>query len=306
MVGALVALQSRINAGLSVEVGGGLLAATISFGIGLLLALLITLLSKQIRTGLSRIPHALRGKTLRPWQLLGGMGGAWLVTTQGLTVAVVGVTAFIVAVVAGQVAGSLAVDRLGLSPAGVLPVSPQRAGAAFLALVAVAVSGWGTFLVGGGAALIAVSLAASAGIGISVQQAINARVSAAAEGAMPAAVVNFVVGFTVLFFAVLVGIVAGIIEVASFPADPFLYLGCPIGLAFIALAAWAVRGLGVLLFGLLSIAGQLAGGLTLDLLFPSADLVLGPPAWLGLILVILAVWLAGRGSRRVSGGTMAE
>ena len=123
---------------------------------------------------------------------------------------------------------------------------------------------------------------------------------------MPAAVVNFVVGFTVLFFAVLVGIVAGILEVASFPADPFLYLGGPIGLAFIALAAWAVRGLGVLLFGLLSIAGQLAGGLTLDLLFPSADLVLGPPAWLGLILVILAVWLAGRGSRRVSGGTMAE
>ena len=301
-----MALQSRINAGLAEDVGGGVVAATISFGVGLLVALVITVMSKQIRVGLSRIPKALGARTLRPWQLLGGMGGAWLVTTQGLTVAVVGVTAFIVAVVAGQVAGSLVVDRLGLSPVGTLPISLQRGGAALIALIAVAISGWGTFLVGGSGALVAVALAASAGVGISIQQAINARVSAAAEGAMPAAVVNFVVGFTVLLLAVLIGILIGIVEISTFPANPWLYLGGPIGLAFIALAAWAVRGLGVLLFGLLSIAGQLAGGLTLDLLFPSADLTLGLPAWLGLFLIIIAVWLAGRGSRQVSGGTMAE
>ena len=179
-----MALQSRINAGLAAEVGGGLVAAAISFATGLVLALLLVAVWPRSRAGLARLPAALRGGSLRPWQLLGGMGGAWLVTTQGLTVGLVGVTAFIVAVVAGQVAGSLGVDRLGLSPVGVLTVNRQRALAALLAVVAVTVAGWGTFQLGGAAALVAVLFAATAGAAISVQQAINARVSAAANDAL--------------------------------------------------------------------------------------------------------------------------
>ena len=291
-----MALQSRINAGLAAEVGGGLVAAAISFATGLVLALLLVAVWPRSRAGLARLPAALRGGSLRPWQLLGGMGGAWLVTTQGLTVGLVGVTAFIVAVVAGQVAGSLGVDRLGLSPVGVLTVNRQRALAALLAVVAVTVAGWGTFQLGGAAALVAVLFAATAGAAISVQQAINARVSAAANDALAAATVNFVVGFTALLTAVLVGLLIGVIDLGQLPGDPRLYLGGPIGVLFIALAAWAVRGLGVLVFGLLSIAGQLAGAVLLDLFLPATESPLGYGSVVGLLLVAVAVWLAGRGT----------
>lgn len=305
-MGALVALQSRINAELADEVGGGLPAAAISFGTGLVLALGWVAASPRLRAALARIPAALRSGSLRRWQLLGGAGGAWLVTTQGIVVGVVGVTLFIVGVVAGQVTGSLLVDRFGLSPAGVLPVNLLRGAAALLAVASVVVSGWGSFTAGGSAAALAVALSASAGFGISVQQAINARVSAAADDAMAAATVNFTVGLSVLLSVLLAGLALGLIDVQPLPASPLLYAGGPIGVLFIALAAWAVRRLGVLTFGLLSIAGQLSGALLLDLLQPAADAPFGPGGAAGLVLVAAAVWLAGRGSTLPRSGTMAR
>ena len=69
------------------------------------------------------------------WRLVGhdpGLGGAGRP----------GVTVFTVAVVAGQVSGSLFVDRAGLGPAGHMPLSIRRVLAAGLALLAVAVAGW--------------------------------------------------------------------------------------------------------------------------------------------------------------------
>ena len=51
-------------------------------------------------------------------------------------------------------------------------------------------------------------------------------------------------------------------------------------MAFIALAAWAVRGVGVLVFGLLSIAGQLLGSVILDLAAPAeGDPSAGRSGW---------------------------
>ena len=116
-VGVLVAVQSRINAELAGYVGGGLIAAAISFGTGLVLAAVLILSRRQLRNAFAAIPSLVRAGRLQWWQLLGGVGGAWLVTTQGLVVGAVGVTVFTIGVVAGQVGGSLVVDRAGLRTA---------------------------------------------------------------------------------------------------------------------------------------------------------------------------------------------
>jgi transporter family-2 protein len=295
-VGLLVAVQSRINAELSRYVGGGLIAATISFGTGLLLAVALILARRHLRVAFSAVPRVVRSGQLRWWQVLGGLGGAWLVTTQGLVVPATGVTVFTIGVVAGQVSGSLLVDRAGLSPAGRLPVSRNRAVAAAVALAAVVVSGLGA---GVDSVSWIVLLAASAGLGISVQQAINGRVAAATGQPMAATGVNFLVGFSALFLLSMLMIGTGSASPGSLPGQWWLYLGGPIGVLFIALAAWAVRGVGVLVFGLLSIAGQLIGSVGIDLVAPSADRGLDSSEGLALVLVVVAVLLATNvGTRR--------
>ena len=305
LVGVLVAVQSRINAGLSEQVGGGLVAASVSFGTGLVLAAVIVISRGTGRAAVATLPSLVRTGSLRWWQLLGGLGGAWLVTTQGLVVVVVGVTIFTVGVVAGQVAGSLLVDRWGLSPAGRLGVTLRRAVAAAVALIAVIVSA-----VSATDASLHLSwvvlLAVSAGFGISVQQAINGRVSSATGQPLAATLVNFVVGFSALALATVVGLVVGYVQFDAWPSEWWLYFGGPIGVLFIALAAWAVRGVGVLVFGLLTIAGQLTGSVLLDTLLPTGTAPLGWPQWTGLLLIAFSVLLAAMPNRGAMSGKMAR
>lgn len=288
-VGVLVALQSRINADLSEQVGAGVLGAAISFGTGLLLLIAIVVARADYRQAAASIPRLVRDGRLRSWQLLGGLGGAWLVTTQGVVVSVVGVTTFTIGVVAGQVSGSLLVDRYGLSPAGQMAVTANRGFAAVVALVAVVFSGMhdGQFGLS-----IVVLLAVSAGFGISVQQAINAQVAVATRQPLAATLVNFIVGCAGLFTVSGIALASGAVTFAGWPPQWWLYLGGPIGAAFIALAAWAVRGVGVLVFGLLSIAGQLLGAVFMDLLLPSEGASFGWAQWAGLGFIALAVALA--------------
>ena len=75
-----------------------------------------------------------------------------------------------------------------------------------------------------------------------------------------------------------------------------LWIRLPRWLRFV-LAAWAVRGVGVLVFGLLSIAGQLLGSVAIDLLAPSGNTGFGWSEWLALALVALAVVIATNPSR---------
>ena len=262
-------------------------AAAISFGTGLVLTVVLVASRSELRASVRRLFDAVRAGGISWWQLLGGLGGAWLVTTQGLVVVVVGVTIFTIGVVAGQVSGSLLVDRLGLSPAGTMAVTWRRGVAAAVALLAVVVSGAG----GGGQISWVVLLAVSAGFGISVQQAINSRVAAVSRQPLTATLVNFTVGFTALATGVVVLTAAGTLQLRSLPGDWALYLGGPIGVLFIALAAWVVHRLGVLVFGLLSIAGQLAGSVLMDLVWPTSAATLAWPQWLGLALIAVAAAL---------------
>lgn len=305
VVGLLVSAQSRINASLTQalastgdsETAASFHAATISFGTGLALLLLGLVAWPRMRRGMAAVAAALREHRLRWWQVLGGMGGAWLVATQGLTVPTLGVALFLVSVVAGQTFGSLVVDSIGLGPAGRIAVTPVRLAAAGLALGAVALvvaPRLTTSLAPAPTTLLLALIAGSAGLAVSAQQAVNGQVSVAAGWAIPAAVMNFLVGFSTL---ALISVLGGWIADWSWgdlPTQAGLYVGGPIGVAFIAIAAWVVPLVGVLRFALAAIAGQLVGGAALDLLAPQPGIVLGWELWAGLVLTLLAVILANR------------
>lgn len=290
VVGALTALQSRINGELADVTDSGLQAALVSFGSGWILLTVIMLASPSVRRGLGQVRHALRDGHLRWWQALGGLLGGFFVAVQSATVPILGVAVFTVAVVAGQVSNSIVVDRLGLGPAGRQWVTPARVVSAILALAAVIVAV--SDRLGGGASgsALAVGFALIAGLAIAVQQAINGRVGAAARNAWTAAWVNFTLGTAMLGAAL--GIAWGLTDFdpGDLPRGPvWLYLGGAIGVLFIAAAAWVVQRLGVLLFALLTITGQLSGALVLDLVAPAAGVTFHLTLVAGVLLAVVAV-----------------
>ncbi|WBB77462.1 DMT family transporter [Micromonospora sp. WMMD882] len=291
--GVAVALQSRINGELGVRLGDGIAAAVVSFGLGLLVLLVLVPAVPAGRRGLRRLRAALGDGSLRPWQCLGGVCGAFLVAAQGLTIGTLGVAVFTVAVVAGQSGSSLAVDRAGLGPAGRQPVTVPRLAGAVLTVVAVLIA-VGDRL-GDPGALVLALLPLLAGFGIAWQQAVNGRVRGAAGSALTATLVNFAVGTVALLATLAVDLLVRGVPTGAFPSEPWLYLGGPIGIVFIALAAAIVRFTGVLLLGLATIAGQVVGALALDVLLPTAASRPGFGTLFGAALTLVAVLVAAVG-----------
>ncbi|MGH3938264.1 MAG: DMT family transporter [Pseudonocardiaceae bacterium] len=296
VIGVGTAVQARINGELGRRIDDGLVAALLSFLGGLGLLLLVAAASPQLRRGLRRVRAAVRksgSSALRPYQLLGGVFGAFLVTCQGLTIAAIGVAVFTVAVVAGQAASSLLVDRAGIGPGGRRALTPRRAVGAALALGAVVLAM--SDRLDAPQALWLVVLPALAGAGIAWQQAVNGLVGAAARAEghplasmLPAALVNFVVGTVVLTGVAVVELtIRGLPD--PLPTQPWLYLGGPLGVLFVSAAAVIVPLTGVLLLALGTVAGQLVGAVLLDLFVPTGASYLSATTLLGTAITLLAV-----------------
>lgn len=290
VAGVAVAVQSRINGELGVRLGDGIAAAVVSFGVGLLVLLVLVPVVPAGRRGLRRLRSTLRDGSLRPWQCLGGACGAFLVATQGLTIGTLGVAVFTVAVVAGQSGSSLAVDRAGVGPAGRQPVTPNRLAGAVLTVVAVFVAVGDRLGEPGTLGLALLPLLA--GVAIAWQQAVNGRVRAASGSALTATLVNFTVGTVALLATLAVDLLVRGLPPGDVPTEPWLYLGGPIGIVFIALAAAIVRFTGVLLLGLATIAGQIVGAVLLDVVLPTAASRPGPAPLVGAVLTLVAVGIA--------------
>jgi transporter family-2 protein len=313
VVGMLVAGQSKVNSRLAASLGGGfeagVEAALISFGVGFVILCLVIAPVPGWRAGTARVLAAWRGSRpgLTRWQVLGGLSGAFFVASQGLAVATIGVALFVVGIVAGQTIGALVVDHRGIGPAGPRAATPQRVIGAGLAVVAVVLGViaklHGTSALHGPSVLL-LALPLVAGAGASWQQAVNGRV-ARVGGSMPATWVNFVVGTAALAVVLLTATLLG-----GSPAGPpspsggswWLYLGGPIGIAFICLSAWLVHHLGVLLLGLSSVVGQVFGALILD---ATAGVHLGPLTFIGAALTLVGVGVATMTRRPLSGNRTA-
>jgi transporter family-2 protein len=273
--GALVALQQRLNGELGESLRDALLAAVVSFGGGLVLMSVLVLRRLDAWRRLREVPW---------WTRLGGLGGATLVAVGATAAPRIGVALLTVGMISGTTVTALALDRTGLAPGGRRQLTTQRLVGAGLCLVAIVLSareGLRSASVG----LLAMVVAAG-GL-VSLQQALNSRVRSATDATV-ATFLNFVVGTSALLVAWAVQAMAGHATAAHWPAKPWLYLGGLIGCLFIATAAVFVGTLGVLRFGLATTAGQLLGGVVLDL-----DRGVSAVTVAAVALTLVAVWVSG-------------
>lgn len=131
--GGLVALQAPINGTLGKAVGS-LPAATISFALGLVALTAITLL---VGGGFGDVGEA---RNLSWYYLTGGFLGAVYVTTSLIAVRTLGAGGVTAATIAGQLALSVGLDKLGVLGLDERPLSAGR-------VVGVGLLALGTFLV---------------------------------------------------------------------------------------------------------------------------------------------------------------
>jgi transporter family-2 protein len=131
LLGVALSIQVGVNAELRAGLGHPVLAATVSFLIGTLGLLLVTVAIRPALPGatqLVRVPW---------WQWTGGLLGALYVISAIVLAPKLGAAAMLAAIVAGQMAASLLLDHFGLLGFPVQPVSPLRVFAVLLILAGV-------------------------------------------------------------------------------------------------------------------------------------------------------------------------
>ena len=135
VAGLAMSIQAPVNAGLSRSIGSPVAAAAISFGVGFVLLVAVTL-----ATGDG--PSLLRlGVT--PWVgLLGGVVGAFYVFSALWSVSVLGVLTTTSMMILGQMTGSLLLDHYGAFGFVARELSPIRVLAAAMVAGGVILSRW--------------------------------------------------------------------------------------------------------------------------------------------------------------------
>ncbi len=298
LVGSLTAMQARANGELANYTGNGIEAAVMNFGSGLVIVSGLVIFLPSVRLGLGNTIRAIEAGRLKWWHLLGGVVGGLFVAVQSTVVPMIGVAIFTVAVVAGQSANSLVVDRIGLGPAGRQPITIGRVVSAVLAVLAVTLAAADRFTTGS-IALAAVAMAVIAGLGLAVQQALNGRISIAAASPLAATFYNFVFGTAILASAFGLAWALTDTDPGTIWGGPWwAYTGGLVGVFLIGVAAWSVPIIGVLAFALVSIAGQLSGALLLDVVAPTASSTIGWNLVAGVLLAFAAVAASSLGRLR--------
>ena len=297
VAGLAMSLQAHINGELGVALGSGIVAATLSFGGGVVLLGMAALASQRVRTGLRSVRRAIATKQTSWMFTLAGAAGAAFVLSQSTVAPVLGLGTFTVAFVCGLTVGGLVMDRFGIGPAGHKPVTLARLAGAFLGVSAVVITSVGSTW--SHPVTLGIIVPVICGVGVSWQQAANGRLTAIGENAWATTLINFSVGFGLLFAAT--GIILSITRpVLHFPANPWLYVGGPVGIVFIAIASIVVREIGILVYGLCATTGQLVSALAFDA-FVSPGTTVSAALITGVVVVAAGASLAslsGRSSRQ--------
>lgn len=299
--GVLFSFQSVANGTLSTAFGHALDAALWSFVSGWAL-LTVGLLLASGRRGLARAGAAYRAGHLRWWHFLGGLGGGLFVAMQTWVVPQVGVALFTIAIVGGQTANALLVDKLGLGPGGHAPVTPARVLAALGTFVGVAVAVLARSDGPSATPLLAVLLTVAAGAGMALQAAFNGRVNRHTATVVVTSWINFSAGIGLLLGWAGVLLVQGDLHPPLTWSVPWwAFLGGVVGIVIVAVGAVVVHHLGVLLTTLFTLTGQMTSAVVADLLRPGADDPVPPQLLLGVGLTLVSAVCAGlaaQGTRR--------
>jgi len=287
LIGVVVAVQSRINGQLSVDLNNGLAAALVSFLTGLTLVTILVFGFKREREALFRIFSAIRNKQLLIWEVMGGVLGGFFVAAQSAVVPQIGVALFTISVVAGQTVSSLLVDKAGITPSGKQKITKPRILGAGATLIAVAIAVFPD-LTNSEFRFLPLTFALIVGVFASIQQGMNGRVNVIAQRPLATAWLNFASGAVVVLIALSINLAFGA-TVNSFPKNFWVYTGGSAGLIFVAVSAYIVKHLGVLNFVILNIAGQLVGAVIIDWVAPAKAGSLNGYLIFGTAMTILSI-----------------
>ena len=291
--GLLIALQARANGELSHRLGNGLQAALVSFTSGLIIIVVIALFNPSIKEGVRTLRRAVVAKEIPPWTLFAGMLGASFVAVQTKIVPLIGVAIYSVAAIAGQSAISLVVDRIGLTGGGKKKITPRRVTAAFVTVLAVFIS-VADRLDGKDLSIAAVVLGVLAGTIVGVQRAMNGQINEHSQQSFTTSLLNFAMGATFLLIFLCFAMTIGGMKLSPLPAGPWwIYTGGAIGVIYVAFTSTIVQHLGVLTFTLISVGGQLAGSLLIDLFSPTDGVQISIYLVCGIVLTYLGVLVGG-------------
>jgi transporter family-2 protein len=286
IAGIAATLQAGVSGQLAKELNDGIMAALIS-NIGGTLFTGLFLLNPEVRKkGKKLFQDVVSGKFAK-WQLLGGVAGAIYISTASSTVSIIGTGLFTVVLVASQNMSGIVVDRYGLSSGSRKKITPKRSIAVVIGIVAVLLS---VSDFQGKILWIPIAAVVMAGLAVTVQFTLNGRVTKAANSQV-SAFINFPMSLITVSITLIVMNLFGK-DWNTWPNQWWLYTAGFLGAVVVYLAAATIRTLGVLLFGLASVAGQLITSIALDVILPNANINVGWALISGAGLMLLAVYLA--------------
>lgn len=293
LTATLIAFQARANGELSHLLGNPIQAAMVSFGSGLILIAIVTLVHHETKKGMRNIGAAVKAGKLQRWNLFAGMLGGTFVAIQTNTVPIIGVAIYSVASIAGQTASSLIVDATGLSGGVKQHITAKRILASFITVFAVFISAFDR-LDAHDLSLFPVALAGLAGGIVGIQRALNGKINIYSGQHWATSLLNFIMGTSFLFILTLILIPVGRYKFEPLPSGPWwIYLGGTVGVIYIAYSSTIVQHLGVLASTLLSVGGNLFGALLIDWLMPAQGVRVS--IWLisGICLSYIGVMVGG-------------
>lgn len=241
LAGMLSPMQSAVNGQLGHWLQDGNACAVISFASGLVVMFFIIMARKEIRQQFAAIPSLIKNRKVPLWNWFAGLCGAMVVFSEGASASALGVDE------KKYFTPYRIIGALFAVIATIFVVSPQWHSTSFILLAIL------PFL---------------AGLLAGWQPAGNAKVAEATGSMLVSITWNFIVGFCVLGTALAIRVALGHVTV-QLPDVWWMYLGGPLGLMSIGLMAILVRGLGLLMLGVASTAGQLLGSVLIDVLIPS-------------------------------------
>ncbi len=286
IAGVAATLQAGISGQLAKELNDGIMAALVS-NIGGTIFTALFLLNPNVRKQAKKLFKAVISGNFAKWQLLGGVAGAVYISTASSTVSIIGTGLFTVVLVASQNVSGIIVDKFGFSSGAKRRITPKRALAVVIGIVAVLLS---VSEFEGKILWLPIFAVVIAGFAVTIQFALNGRVTKASNSQV-SAFINFPMSmFAVLTVLIVMNLFGK--NWNSWPDQWWLYSAGFLGAVVVFLAAATIRTLGVLLFGLASVAGQLITSIALDVILPNANINVGWALISGAGLMLLAVYLA--------------
>lgn len=266
LAGMLSPMQSAVNGQLGHYLQDGNASAVVSFASGLVVMFFIIIVNRGNRKRFIAIPRLIGQRKISFWNWLAGLCGAMVVFSEGASASYLGVATFQTVLIAAMLLSGLLCDRFAIGMDEKKYFTFYRIMGALLAVVAtifVVLPQWQSPHL-----LLLAVLPFLAGLLAGWQPAGNLKVAQATDSMLVSITWNFITGFIVLTIALIIRIAMGHVQL-HLPDVWWMYLGGPLGLLSIAVMALLVRGLGLLMLGVASTAGQLLGSVLIDWLLPS-------------------------------------